>query len=212
NARKLGARFGCRPRTGECTHPCGSHVPTGTVECTTTSSARCRVTASFTASANPDDQGMHTCSTSARSSVGSTSRSTTSPTPARTAATAVPTWPAPSTRCRMLTLHPAQVDHDPRMPAGVRTPPISDLAYHFPHLASDLHTVRRHNVGAGRGIDRDADNDPLAALLRLLIRRTWSHPATGDAQPVRVIPVRHHVAIPVGNQRRPKPGHRLTRC
>src|SRR5690606_5734864 len=98
------------------------------------------------------------------------------------------------------------------MPAGEWAPPISDLAYHFPHLAPDLHTVRRHNVGAGRGIDRDADNDPLAALLRLLIRRTWSHPATGDAQPVRVIPVRHHVAIPVGNQRRPKPGHRLTRC
>src|SRR5690606_14870288 len=107
NVRKLEERFGCRPRTGECTHPCGSHVPIGTVECTTTSSARCRVTAPFTASANPDDQGMHTCSTSARSSVGSTSRRATSTTSVSTSATAVPTWPAPSTRCRMLTLHPA---------------------------------------------------------------------------------------------------------
>src|SRR5690606_4612089 len=170
-----------------------------------------RVTAPFTASANPDDQGIHTCSTSAQSSVRSTSRRATSPTSVRTSATAVPTWPAPSTKCRTLDLHPAQVDHDPRMPAGERRAPDRSLAHHFPHLAPDLHTVRRLNIGAGRGVDSDADDHALPAKLGLLIGGAWRDAAAGDVQPGGVAPVPHLVAVPVGDQRSPDTGAGFTR-
>src|SRR5699024_12795016 len=108
---------------GECTHPSRSHVPVGTVEWTTTRRARCCSAYLCTMSTKPGCQGIHTSRTSASSSTGSMSLSWVGWERESTAATAVPTSPAPTTKC--LTTPPQHAHREGRNPpvGATGTPP-----------------------------------------------------------------------------------------